>query len=51
MNSTKISLLDLVCGRNVHGSVFKVRLKQRDFYFCSESCSRLFRSSPALYVR
>lgn len=51
MNSTKISLLDLVCGRSVHGSVHRVRVKQRDYYFCSESCSKLFRSNPALYVK
>ena len=51
MNTSKISLLDVVCGRGVHGSVHWVRLKQRDYYFCSESCSKLFRSNPSLYVK
>ena len=51
MNTTKISLLDVVCGRGVHGSVHWVRVRQRDYYFCSESCCKLFRSNPALYVK
>jgi YHS domain-containing protein len=51
MNTTKISLFDIVCGRGVRGSVHRVRLYQRDYYFCSESCCKLFRSNPALYLQ
>jgi YHS domain-containing protein len=51
MNTTNVSLFDVVCGLGVRGSVHRIRHRSRDFYFCSESCCRLFVSNPALYVK